>query len=316
VSANEERAEAVLRAQLGRISRSRDRIVKAWLVEVIRDSSLAEIEQLPMSWAAGELPQLISDVLAAIGDAEDRPKLGEDELMRVSRFAELRGAAASPSQVAREVSLVHIAVLSSLREQLQGADPDLLGEAAERLASLFGELNSTAVGTLFESSDPGRDPVTGMYRTRQMKPRLEQMVAAAKRYGHPFALVLFDVEGPGTREEPSNSSGREAVLAVVSAALRGSIRMVDEAFRLDEDELCLLAPNQTAADATLMAHRLSSLLARLEEAGGLRITVSAGVAACPEHGDEPERLLRQADTAMWRARATGQSVTIGALQDS
>jgi GGDEF domain-containing protein len=64
-----------------------------------------------------------------------------------------------------------------------------------------------------------------------------------------------------------------------------------------------------------MAQRLAEMLAALESAGGLRITTSAGVVSCPENGDDPERLLRQADTAMWRARATGQAVTVGGLQD-
>ena len=46
-----------------------------------------------------------------------------------------------------------------------------------------------------------------------------------------------------------------------------------------------------------------------------RITVSAGIVACPEHGEEPSQLLHAADTAMWRARATGQPVTVAGLQD-
>ncbi|MEK6276612.1 MAG: GGDEF domain-containing protein [Actinomycetota bacterium] len=314
VSGNGDRAEAELRAQLAQVSRSREQIAKAWLVEVILNSSLAEVAQMPMAWAAEELPELINDILAAVGDGGSRPDLGEEQLMRAGRLAELRGAAASPEQVAREVSSLHTAVLSTLREQLSGSEPELFGEAAERLAALFGQLNGATVGTLLETTDSSRDSVTGLPGSKPMRLRLEQMVAGAKRYGHPFALVVLDVEGPSTREE-SNGSGHEAVLAVVSAALRGSIRVVDEAYLLDDGELCVLAANQTAAEATRMAHRLAALLARLEEAGGLRITVSAGVAACPEHGDEPERLLRQADTAMWRARATGQPVTIGALQD-
>jgi GGDEF domain-containing protein len=56
-------------------------------------------------------------------------------------------------------------------------------------------------------------------------------------------------------------------------------------------------------------------LDELEDAGGLRIGVSAGVVACPEHGNDAESLLKKADEAMWRARAVGQPVGVGALQD-
>ncbi len=98
-------------------------------------------------------------------------------------------------------------------------------------------------------------------------------------------------------------------------ALRDSVRLVDETFRLEEDALCVLAPNQTTIEGVQMAERLLGMLDELEAAGGLKITVSAGVVACPEHGSGAEALLRKADEAMWRARAVGQPVGVGALQD-
>ena len=64
-----------------------------------------------------------------------------------------------------------------------------------------------------------------------------------------------------------------------------------------------------------MTERLLRLLDELEAAGGLRIAISAGVVACPEHGNDADELLRKADEAMWRARAVGQPVGVGALQD-
>ena len=299
-----------LRAELDRIDASREKIAKAWLLDLIRDSPLAELESVPMPWAAGELPELVGDILAAIGD--ESPSLSNEQLVRIARLAELRGAGAAPGQVVREVSSLQSAVLATLREELPAEKLAMFADAAERLAGLFGDLIASAVEALFQSADSGQDPVTGLHRAKLLRARLEQMVAVAKRYEHPFSMVLLEVEGPGTRQE---SSGSEAVLAVVAAALRGSIRLVDEAFLLDDAELGVLAPNQRAADAIRMAERLSELLAELEEAGGLHITVSAGVAACPEHAEDPDELLRLADTAMWRARATGHPFSVGDLQD-
>ncbi len=65
-----------------------------------------------------------------------------------------------------------------------------------------------------------------------------------------------------------------------------------------------------------MAERLLGQLEELERAGGLRIAVSAGVVACPEHGGDVEQLLHKADAAMWRARAVGQPVGVGALRSA
>jgi diguanylate cyclase (GGDEF)-like protein len=140
------------------------------------------------------------------------------------------------------------------------------------------------------------------------------MAETNRRYGHPFALAVFDASGPDTRPG-EGGGGPETVLAIVGAALRGSIRVVDEAFHLEEDAICVLAPNLRTVEAVQMADRLLGQLEALEEAGGMRIAVSAGVVACPDHGADVDALLRQADAAMWRARAVGQPVGVGPLQD-
>ena len=141
-----------------------------------------------------------------------------------------------------------------------------------------------------------------------MRRRLDQLLETHRRYGHPFCLALFDVAGPATR---NGHGGAEAALTVVGAALRDSVRLVDEPFRLEEDALCVLAPNQDTVGGVQMSERLLTLLDELKAAGGLPIEVSAGVVACPEHGTEADALLHNADEAMWRARSVGQPVGVG-----
>ena len=104
------------------------------------------------------------------------------------------------------------------------------------------------------------------------------------------------------------------MLAIVGAALRDSIRLVDEAFRLEEDAVCVLAPNIGTVEGVQMAERLLGQLEELERAGGMRISVVAGVVGCPEHGADADELLHKADAALWRARAVGQPVGVGALE--
>jgi diguanylate cyclase (GGDEF)-like protein len=167
-----------------------------------------------------------------------------------------------------------------------------------------------------EAEPPDADDLEelpSLYRPGHMRRRLEQLVETNRRYGHPFGLAVFDASGPDARE--GVDGGQETTLAIVGAALRDSIRIVDEAFRLEEDAICVLAPNLRTVEGVQMAERLLGQLDQLERAGGLRIAVTAGVAACPEHGSDAEELLRRADAAMWRARAVGQPVGVGALSD-
>ncbi|HXQ88398.1 MAG TPA: GGDEF domain-containing protein [Solirubrobacterales bacterium] len=159
-----------------------------------------------------------------------------------------------------------------------------------------------------------QEELPSLYRPGHMRRRLEQLLETNKRYGHPFGVAVFDASGPGVR--PGDvAGGQETVLSIVGAALRDSIRIVDEAFRLEEDAICVLAPNIGTVEGVQMCERLLGQLDDLEKAGGLRISISAGVVACPDHGADAEELLHKADAAMWRARAVGQPVGVGALQD-
>jgi hypothetical protein len=132
---NGSRTEAALRAQLARVERSREQIAKAWLVDVILNSDLSDVERMPLTWAASELPPLISDILSAL-TTDDRGATAA-ALDRAARLAKMRGASTPPAQLTREISYLHSALLATLRMELAGAEPELFAEAAERLAALF-----------------------------------------------------------------------------------------------------------------------------------------------------------------------------------
>lgn len=259
-----------------------------------------------------------------------------------SRFNRRREDSSAASRIALKVSELHADLLSTLHEEI--GTSQRFGEVAQRLAGEFGSVTAAAVeaaqtggvrrgdplgsnsGEAPERVPPA--PVDGsaalapepveelpsLYRPGHMRRRLEQLLETNRRYGHPFGLAVFDASGPGTR--PGDvAGGQETVLSIVGAALRDSIRIVDEAFRLEEDAIAVLAPNIGTVEGVQMCERLLGQLDDLEKAGGLRICISAGVVACPDHGAEAEELLHKADAAMWRARAVGQPVGVGALQD-
>jgi diguanylate cyclase (GGDEF)-like protein len=245
-------------------------------------------------------------------------------------------------RVALKVSELQADLLGTLHEEL-GTNGEDFARAAQRLAGEFGSVTAAAVDAangvgqrgdaLPSSNGEGSsaappvplDSASGsveeqieelpsLYRPGHMRRRLEQLLETNRRYGHPFGLAVFDASGPGTR--PGDvAGGQETVLSVLGAALRDSIRIVDEAFRLEEDAIAVLAPNIGTVEGVQMCERLLGALDDLERAGGLRICISAGIVACPDHGADAEELLHKADAAMWRARAVGQPVGVGALQD-
>jgi len=236
------------------------------------------------------------------------------------------------SRIALKVSELHADLLGTLHEEI-GTGGGTFVQAAQRLATEFGSVTAAAVelaqaapapahavtngakaAPLQETDEGGLEELPSLYQPGHMRRRLEQLLETNRRYGHPFGLAVFDASGPGTRAGDV-AGGQETVLSIVGAALRDSIRIVDEAFRLEEEAICVLAPNIGTVEGVQMCERLLGQLDDLERAGGLRISISAGVVACPDHGAEAEELLHKADAAMWRARAVGQPVGVGALQD-
>jgi diguanylate cyclase (GGDEF)-like protein len=253
-----------------------------------------------------------------------------------SEFQRRREDAPPASRIVLKVSELHADLLGSLHEEIGNGGGDFV-QAAQRLAAEFGSVTAAAVELAQASPAPtpavaptpangsGAQPapepspenleeLPSLYRPGHMRRRLDQLLETNRRYGHPFGLAVFDASGPGTK--PGDvAGGQETVLSILGAALRDSIRIVDEAFRLEEDAICVLAPNTGTVEGVQMCERLLGQLDDLERAGGLRICISAGVVACPDHGASAEELLHKADAAMWRARAVGQPVGVGALQD-
>ncbi len=236
---------------------------------------------------------------------------------------------ASPAgRLAQEVAAQQAALLGKLAEEIGTEDGAAFATAAQRIAAEFGDVTAAAVdaasarGTAeAAAAAPARVPaepwsppeeLPSLYRPGHMRRRLDQLIETNRRYGHPFGVAVFDASGPGVRSNDPGG-GHETVLAIVGAALRDSIRIVDEAFRLEEDAICVLAPNLDTVEGVKMAERLLGKLDELERAGGLRIALAAGVVACPEHGAEADSLLHKADAALWRARAVGQPLGVGAL---
>jgi diguanylate cyclase (GGDEF)-like protein len=259
-----------------------------------------------------------------------------------SEFHRRREDGSAAGRIALKVSQLHADLLGKLHEEIGTSQH--FAEVAQRLAGEFGSVTAAAVEAAQDGAErrgdarrsnsgeapssippapsngaaaPFEDQVEelpSLYRPGHMRRRLEQLLETNRRYGHPFGLAVFDASGPGTR--PGDvAGGQDTVLSIVGAALRDSIRIVDEAFRLEEEAICVLAPNIGTVEGVQMCERLLGQLDDLEKAGGLRIGISAGVVACPDHGAEAEELLHKADAAMWRARAVGQPVGVGALQD-
>jgi diguanylate cyclase (GGDEF)-like protein len=98
------------------------------------------------------------------------------------------------------------------------------------------------------------------------------------------------------------------VLAAVGAALRSCLRASGFAGRFGGEELLVLLPETTAQNALALTERIRDTVASIRVPGVDRsITVSIGVAGLIQHAGDAPGLLRQADRALYTAKATGRN---------
>jgi diguanylate cyclase (GGDEF)-like protein len=134
------------------------------------------------------------------------------------------------------------------------------------------------------------------------------MAAQASRTICPLAAVLLDLDHfKQLNDEYGHDRGDEA-LAAVGAALTSCVRASDFAGRYGGEEFLLLMPDTGKDGALQVAEKARSLIAQITLPGVDRpITASLGIAILPNDAADPETLVRQADRALYAAKAQGRN---------
>jgi diguanylate cyclase (GGDEF)-like protein len=152
------------------------------------------------------------------------------------------------------------------------------------------------------------DALTELPNRRLIMDRLERAVADAAVIGQPMALLLLDLD---RFKEINDTLGHEVgdrLLCAVAKRLLAACSGSDIIGRLGGDEFAVILPAPTGMDpAKAVAQRLGAALAQpfALDAISLDIAASIGIAVCPDHADDPTRLLRCADVAMYAAKQQG-----------
>ncbi|MEM1348370.1 MAG: diguanylate cyclase, partial [Myxococcota bacterium] len=144
------------------------------------------------------------------------------------------------------------------------------------------------------------DELTGLANRRHFKEQLDREVARAKRYGHPLAVAVMDVDHfKAVNDAHGHAAGDRMLVALSQAALR-TIRATDIIGRMGGEEFGFGMPETTLHEARRVCDRLrrkmSSCRMWVDEAEISR-TVSIGVTALRSHQDNFDTLLERADMA-------------------
>lgn len=177
----------------------------------------------------------------------------------------------------------------------------LAKERAERLAAELEKLSAL-------------DGLTGIANRRRFDQLFEREWNRAARAGHPLALILCDIDYFKEFNDHYGHQAGDACLCQLAGLLESGLRRGgDLAARYGGEEFAILLPETTLPNAITLAEGLQESLRKLAipHAGshiGPSLTASFGVAAAlPARGRSTTELLREADEALYIAKAAGRN---------
>ncbi|MFL5840315.1 MAG: diguanylate cyclase, partial [Thermoleophilaceae bacterium] len=197
-----------------------------------------------------------------------------------------------------------ITLMRSQDEPFQQQELDLLGLLVDQLAIAI--QNARDYREKLEQAI--RDPLTGLYNRRFFYEALEKEVQRSARYGTTSSLVLFDVDNFKAINDTLGHQAGDDVLRKLGSIVDGLIRPVDSFARLGGEEFGLLLPETNQLDALLAAERLRTAISRQGILDGRRVTISGGVATCPQDAASLEQLEHKADAALYWAKRNGKNI--------
>jgi len=156
-----------------------------------------------------------------------------------------------------------------------------------------------------------RDALTGLANRRRLEMELDRNISFSKRTGQPLAVIMMDLDKFKICNDTAGHLVGDNILRAVASTLRSRVRVTDLVVRWGGDEFCILVPATQPQGAIAAAESLVDAVKEATTAIALPEpleppTASAGVACFPEDGEDPHTLIRNADAALYKVKATGR----------
>ncbi len=154
------------------------------------------------------------------------------------------------------------------------------------------------------------DALTGLANRNLLRDRLQQSIALAHRHERPFSVALIDLDNFKLINDSLGHDIGDQVLRIAGERLSACIREGDTVARLGGDEFILLVAEHRQDDSSLrVAQRVISGISEpfVIDQREFKVTCSLGIVSFPRDGTDADTLLRNADTAMYRAKDLGRN---------
>ena len=153
------------------------------------------------------------------------------------------------------------------------------------------------------------DPLTGLANRRCFIERLEQSLLDAERNGQRLAVLFVDLDQFKQVNDSLGHSVGDELLVAVAARIGDNVKLIDMLARLGGDEfICLMESVHNERDVATLAEEIVDVFEQPFQLGchELFLSTSVGISLFPGDGQSVVDLMRNADTAMYRAKAIGR----------
>jgi diguanylate cyclase (GGDEF)-like protein/PAS domain S-box-containing protein len=157
------------------------------------------------------------------------------------------------------------------------------------------------------------DPLTGLPNRSLFQRRLDEALTKARENGTSVSLLMIDFDGFKDINDTLGHDAGDALLKEAAERLSAMVRDCDTVARLGGDEFALLVvePLRLENSARLGLHIIESLRRPFTyQERTLTSRVSIGVAAFPDHDDQPAELMKDADIALYEAKYQGRNKVV------
>jgi diguanylate cyclase (GGDEF)-like protein len=156
------------------------------------------------------------------------------------------------------------------------------------------------------------DPLTSLPNRTLLEDRLAMAVAGQRRTGTVLAVLFCDLDRFKLINDSLGHDSGDQVLGVIADRLRGAVRATDTVSRLGGDEFVVVCPDLKGEEELIeVVERLLGLMSEPMEVAGHEVVVSGSVGvSLVRAGASPSSLadlVREADAAMYRAKANGRN---------
>ncbi len=160
------------------------------------------------------------------------------------------------------------------------------------------------------------DPLTGLANRALLRERIVEAIDRNRRAGDRLAVLCFDLDGFKSVNDLHGHSAGDRLLCEVAARFRRIVPEASTVARLGGDEFVVLQTDdgiRPGGPGVIVEQLVEALRAPYDLGNGEShgaVTASAGVAWFPADGEDPETLLHNADTALYRAKSAGRNQAV------